>query len=227
LEVPAAAQDLLRQTAVRQRRARANELRRLENELDTAVFDLYELSSAERDAVREMCSVGLDVFYRHQHGDALREVVQPRRSVGTFSDLTGAEDGLSAYLRVFLEIWNAELALDGELAWRVLSPPSGAPLLAVSFVTRYKQDASPAALSDTNAEAWSNVLARLQEDSLVSGSSSRIFIDTFFRYIGDREILFVKRNERRFWTRTAAREDAESALAYLIDTEDDGSGGER
>jgi hypothetical protein len=227
LKVPAASQDLLQQTAVRQRRARANELRRLEDELDAAIFELYELSPAERDAVHEMCSVGLDLFYRHHNGDSLREVVQPRRSVGTLSDLPGAEDGLSAYLRIFIEIWNGELAPDGELAWRVLSPPSGAPLLAVSFMTRYRQDVPPAAMSDTNAEAWSRVLARLQEDSLVHGGSSRIFIDTFFRYIGDREILFIKRNERRFWTRTAAREDAESALAYLMNADDDGSGGER
>jgi hypothetical protein len=108
----------------------------------------------------------------------------------------------------------------------VLSPPSGAPLLAVSFTTRYMQDASPAALSDTGAEAWSNVLAHLQQDSLVHGGSSRIFIDTFFRYVGDREILFIKRNERRFWTRTAAREDAESALAHLMNVEDVASGGQ-
>jgi hypothetical protein len=82
-------------------------------------------------------------------------------------------------------------------------------------------------MPDANAEAWSDVLSRLKGDSIVHGGSPRIFIDTFLRYVGDREILFIKRNERRFWTRTAAREDAESALAYLIDAEDDGSGGER
>jgi hypothetical protein len=55
---------------------------------------------------------------------------------------------------------------------------------------------------------------------LVPAGTSRIFIDTFFRYVSDREILFVKRNERRFWTRTAAREDAESAVTYLMNQEE-------
>ena len=209
------------------RRTTANDLRRLETELDEAVFDLYQLTPAERDLIREKCSIGLDLFYQHRNGESLSEVLQPTREFGRLSDLSQAEDGLTAYLRTFLEIWNAELAPDGELAWRVLSPPSGAPLLAVSFTTCYKRDEPPAGLSDTNVEAWSNAIARLQQDSLVPGGSSRVFIDTFYRYVGDREILFIKRNERRFWTRTAAREDAESALTHLMTVEDVGSGGER
>jgi hypothetical protein len=58
-------------------------------------------------------------------------------------------------------------------------------------------------------------------------NSSRIFIDTFFRAVSEHEILFIKRNERRFWTRTAAREDAESALTQLINLEDVAQDGKR
>jgi hypothetical protein len=64
----------------------------------------------------------------------------------------------------------------------------------------------------------------LNQDSLVHAATSRIFVDTFFRYVSDREILFIKRNERRFWTRTAAREDAESALTHLMNLEDGAPG---
>jgi hypothetical protein len=52
-----------------------------------------------------------------------------------------------------------------------------------------------------------------------------MFIDTFFRYVSDREILFIKRNERRFWTCTAAREDAESSLTHLMNLEEGVPGG--
>jgi hypothetical protein len=45
--------------------------------------------------------------------------------------------------------------------------------------------------------------------------------------VTDREILFIKRNERRFWTSTAAREDAESALTHLMNVEDALSGEKR
>jgi len=197
----------------------------LGDRLDEAIFDLYELTVAERDLIRDKCSIGLDLFYQHHKGKALREVIQPVRSFGTLSDLSQTEDDLSAYLRTFLEAWNAELAPDGEFAWRVLSPPSRAPLLAVCFMTRYKMDRRSTESAGHDLAAWSDVLARLQQQSLVHAGTSRIFIDTFFRYVGDREILFIKRNERRFWTRTAAREDAEAALTHLMNLEDGVPGG--
>src|ERR1035437_4882341 len=200
--------------------ATTDDLRKLEDGLDEAIFDLYGLTVVERELIRDKCSIGLDLFYQHHKGNALREVIQPARSFGTFSDLSQTEDGLSAYLRTFLEAWNAELAPDGELDWRVLSPPSCAPLLAVCFTTRYKKDERPTGLPENQAEAWSGVLAHLHQHSLVHAGTSRIFIDTFFRHVSDREILFIKRNERRFWTRTAAREDAESALTHLMNLED-------
>jgi hypothetical protein len=198
----------------------------LEHQLDDAVFDLYQLNAAERDLIHEMCTVGLDLFYRNQKSSALCEVVRPKRSVGTLADLSQSEPGLPAYLRVFLERWNNELAPNGEFVWRVLSPPSRAPLLAVSFTTHYKAEPLPSVAED-EVQAWHEVLTRLKQPSLVHANSSHIFIDTFFRHVSDHEILFIKRNERRFWTRTAAREDAESTLTHLINFENVALGGSR
>ncbi len=197
----------------------------LERALDTAVFDLYQLNSAERDLVREMCTVGLELFYRNQKSDALREIARPGHGVGTLPEVSQANDGLSAYLRIFLECWNTELAPSGELVWRIASPPSKAPLLAVSFETHFKDAALPAA--ENGAGAWRNLLAKLEKSSRVPVNGSRLFIDTFFRAVSEHEIVFIKRNERRFWTHTAAREDAESALTYLMNLEDVARDGKR
>ncbi len=134
----------------------ANNPRKLEDELDTAIFDLYELTAPERDLIRDTCSIGLDLFYRHHKGEALREVIRPTLNFGTLYDLSQREDGLSAYLRTFLEAWNAELAPDGEFAWRVLSSPFRAPLLAVCFTTCYKRGKSSSDLPDNDTEAWSS-----------------------------------------------------------------------
>ena len=185
----------------------------LERELDIAVYDLYRLNAAERDLVDELCTVGLDLFYRKQKSEAVREVARPDRSVGTLADVSNAKAGLSAYLRVFLESWKRELGEDGELVWRLLSPPSGAPLLAVSFSI---YDKNAPLTNDGDEEDWSKVLTKLGRSSQIPTGVSRIFVDTFFRHVGDQELLFVKRNEQRFWSRTTAREDAESALTYLM-----------
>lgn len=190
-----------------------------ERELDEAIFEAYELNTAEQDLVREMCTIGLDMYYRHQNSEAVRPPQRPDMGAGVLSDLQG-EAELSAYLKTFLDIWNAELAPVGEFSWSVMSPPSGAPLLAVRFRTRYKNGRAPTPVEAPESASWAGVLADLWKHALVPVGTSRVFVDTFFRYISDREILFIKRDERRFWTRSAAREDAESALTHLMNLED-------
>lgn len=187
----------------------------LEKELDEAVFDLYGLNRAERDLVQEMCSLGLDLFYNRQESAAVASVDVPETTTGSFADVARSKDGLGAYLRTFLEIWNEELAPEGEFFWQVLSPPTGAPLLGVKFTTRYKRSSSPTPKS-RNSEDWHSLLKRLAADTLVPAGSAGILVDTFYRYVGDREIVILKRNERRFWTRTAAREDAEATMLKLM-----------
>ena len=201
----------------------ASDLSGLEQRLNDAIFDLYGLTEAERELIRDWCDVGLDLFYQHHNSEALQEVKRPPRNFGILSDVP-SQDGLAAYLRTFLETWNVELAPEGEFAWRILSPPSGAPLLAVCFTTHYR-NGGPLTMPPDDPEAWAGVLKRIQQNAVVHAGASRVFIDTFFRYVNDREILFLKRNERRFWTPSAAREDAESALTYLMNSEDSVPGG--
>ncbi len=204
--------------------AASRRLPELERELDVAVFDLYKLNAAERDLVHEMCTVGLDLFYRNQKSDALRTVTLPPRNFGSLPELSGEPGGLSAYLKCFLERWKIELAVDEDLGWRVLSPPSGAPLLGVAFEPRNTY-ATPFGERNNEQETWRALLARLATLSRIPADTSRFFIDTFFRYVSDREILFIKRNEQRFWTRTAAREDVESVLTHLMNREEVTFGG--
>ena len=192
-------------------------LTELENELDAAVFDLYELNMAQRDIVHELCSTGLDLFYNNQHSQALVETPRPDRHSGTLSDVSDAEGGLSAYLRVFMESWKRELDEEGELYWKILSPPSRAPLLAVSFAMSRNQRVQ---LSPDQHAEWHDVLLQLQQSTRVTSGSSRVFLDTFFRYVGNEELLFVKRNEQRFWSRSAAREDVASTITYLMNRDD-------
>src|SRR6185437_8915174 len=196
----------------------------LERELNDAIFDLYQLNAAQRDLVLEMCTLGLGLFYRNRKSEAVGEVTRPSRSTGVLADVSKAKTGLPAYLRVFLEIWKRELGVDGEFVWQVLSPPSRAPLLAVSFAVQDKEALMP---DGGDPNSWHKVLGKLAQSYRIPAGGSRIFIDTFFRYVGEREILFVKRNEQRFWTRTAAREDVESALTYLMNQGPVVLGGER
>ena len=185
----------------------------LREELDSAIYDLYKLNSAERDLVQELCTGGLDFFYRNQESEAAAKVTLPDRDTGTLADVGSATSSLSAYLRTFLEIWQDVLNGDIDLVWRVILPPSGAPLLAILFAMHDKKRTHR---GGAVTGQWSDVLWRLEGAAQTPSGSSRVLVDTFFRYVGGRDLLFVKRNEERFWSRTSAREDAESTITYLM-----------
>jgi hypothetical protein len=194
-----------------------SQLTKLERELDEAIFDLYELIEPERDLIRDMCEFGLDFFYKHKESDAVKFVTGcPLNPIGVANNLPTnrrEERGLEGYLYAFLQLWNRELEPEGELYWRIIRPPN-VPMLAVIFTTQEKGDALPA-ISSTDEEEWVNVLKRC-DAALLQPVSRSIYIDGMVRAVTDTEIFILKRNERRLWTRSTAREDAEAMLLQAL-----------
>jgi hypothetical protein len=186
----------------------------LEAELDAAVFDLFELSDAERDLIKDMCSLGLPFFYEGTKSAAVRPLcVGPDwRTSGTRFSLPRLENRnwLEAYVGAFLEIWDRELAPHGRFRWRVIVPPGGCSMMAVVFCTEEK--GRPVDCVSSDSDPWSELLSELGNASRHVMWSSRIYIDGMTRIVRENEIVIVKQNEHRLWTRSAAREDAEATL---------------
>jgi hypothetical protein len=48
---------------------------------------------------------------------------------------------------------------------------------------------------------------------------SKIILDGFVHVVSDSGIILIKRNEKRFWTRSLAREDADATICKrMVDT---------
>ena len=189
----------------------------LERRLDKAIFELYELAEAERDLVLDLCEVNLEFLYRHSSSDAARPLERyPLAPQGTISDLPRdreCEEGLEGYLYAFLNFWNRQLAPQGEFFWRVIRP-SRVPMIAVVFTTQEVGDALPS-ITAADDEAWHETL-KWCSDVLKQPISQRIYIDSMVRVVTDTEIYIIKRDERRLWTRSMAREDAEGTLVRAM-----------
>lgn len=188
----------------------------LENQLDKAIFELYELSESEQDLVLDMCETGLEFFYQANKSNAVKAVENyPKKQQGFIRDLPqnrDTEKGLQGYLYAFLDFWNDELEPEGEFNWRIINPPNN-PMLAVIFTTQNKGEPLPELQNDLTE--WKSVLERCG-NALKKEISRDIYIQGMVRSVSDTEIIIIKRNERRLWTRTAAREDAEATLAQAI-----------
>jgi hypothetical protein len=192
---------------------------RLEHDLDEAIFDLYELNEAERDLVRDMCEYGLGLFYNNVKSSAVKpvEANRPASNCGVLEDVPIRRDwqkGFEGYIRTFLRIWNRELEPDGEFRWQLIRPGNNIPMVAMVCSTQDKK--VPLALpKGSDTEQWNKVLEKL-DNTLLTPITKRVYIDGVVRAVSDTDIIIIKRNERRLWTRSMAREDAEATLLQAI-----------
>jgi len=193
----------------------------LESKLDEAVFALYGLSDDEKDLVRDLCDVGLDLFYNGRKSAAVATVVGMSGNIlsGRRKDVPTSrakQKGLEGYLDAFLSVWEPKLAqMGGRFRWRLIRPDGESPMLAVIFSTESDDEPLPDQ-GNTAEQAWHDVLGRLGEASLQPFDAKRIYIDGITRIITTTDIVIIKRNELRFWTRSAARDDAEATMLHAL-----------
>ena len=110
-----------------------------------------------------------------------------------------------------------EIAPEGEFRWRIIRPQY-IPMIAVVFTTQEVGGPLPA-IDSTDEQEWASVLSRCRE-ALKQPVSQRIYIDSMVRVVTDTEIYIIKRDERRLWTRSMAREDAEATLVQTMHLQD-------
>jgi len=135
---------------------------------------------------------------------------------GTIRNLPqGRQDGrgLDDYLEAFLAVWNRELEPTGEFRWRIVLPDS-VPMLGVIFTTQEKGLINSDPEID-DQDDWNVVLEKCS-NALRQEVSRSIYIDGLIRVVTDTDIYLIKRNERRLWTRSMAREDAEATLLQAM-----------
>ena len=63
-------------------------------------------------------------------------------------------------------------------------------------------------------------MRKLNSASIQHEGSRRIFIDGVVRIVSETEIIVIKRNERRFWTASMAREDAEATVKQAMELQE-------
>lgn len=169
-----------------------------EAELDEAVFDLYGFTEDQRDLIRDCCDVTLPFFY------------QPYTSVGAMPAVKGNDTSwINNYAERFAQRWQPYLNQDEVLRANLHIGASG-NMVAMEFY--------PADLGDKwelapKTDSWGHILEEIGKSLLRPMGTSQILLDGIVHVVTDNSIIVIKRNEKRFWTRSLAHEDAESTLA--------------
>jgi len=178
--------------------------RQWEAELDEAVFGLYDLTEEQKDLIRDCCEVTLPFYY------------QPIKSLGAdpaleVNDFTWIEK----YVHIFCRRWNAYLA-DGEEMRAEIHIGMHKNMVAIEFYPADKGDPWSLVPAD---DSWAHILEQIGASLPKSMGTSGIILDSIVQFISNDGIIIIKRNEKRFWTRTLAREDADATiLKRMVDT---------
>lgn len=171
--------------------------RKWEAELDEAVFDLYEFTVEQRDLIRDCCEVTLPFFY------------QPYNSVGAMSAIeNGDTSWIKNYAEIFAGRWKPYLNDDEVLRADVHFGASG-NMLAFEF---YPADIGDDWDLTPKENSWNYILEEIGKALPRPMGTSQIVLDGVVHSISDNVIVIIKRNQKRFWTRSLAREDATSTL---------------
>lgn len=171
--------------------------RKWEAELDEAIFDLYEFTVEQRDLIRDCCEVTLPFFY------------QPYNSVGAMSAIeNGDTSWIKNYAEIFAGRWKPYLNDDEVLRADVHIGASG-NMLAFEF---YPADIGDDWDLTPKENSWNYILEEIGKALPRPMGISQIVLDGVVHAISDNVIIIIKRNQKRFWTRSLAREDATSTL---------------
>ncbi len=168
-----------------------------EAELDEAVFELYGLSEEQKDLIRDCCEVTLPFFY------------QPYDSIGAMPAVKKDDSSwIETYASIFARRWNTYLEPETEMRAEI-HLGAHENILAIEFFPSSSSD--PWKL-EPKTETWSYILDEIGAVLPRPIGVSQILLDGIVHAVTDNSIIIIKRNEKRFWTRSLAREDADATL---------------
>ena len=175
--------------------------RKWEAELDEAVFELYGLNEEQKDLIRDFCEVTLPFFYK------------PFDSIGAMEAIEkGDLSWIEKYVHIFCRRWNSYLGDSEEMRAKVhLGAHDN--MVAVEFFPADKDD--PWNLKSKN-DSWGYILEQIGKTLPQPMGTSQIVLDGLVHVVSDSGIIIIKRNEKRFWTRSLAREDADATICKAM-----------
>ncbi|MCP4155555.1 MAG: N-6 DNA methylase [bacterium] len=189
------------------------ELQKLETELDEAIFEMYLLTKSECDLVRARCNYDIDFFYNK----SVNRVQLPYTVAGTLQTLPKdrlKQSVMEGYLHVFLESWHQEIEEGKELNWEIIHHPT-IPMIALIFNLQDKGAKKNKKPSPGTQAEWAQLLARIEKETQIP-YGKRIYIEGIIRYVSEEQIIIIKRDDERLWTRSSAYEDVEATLLQTM-----------
>ncbi len=176
-------------------------------QLDDLVYKVYGLKTGERQVIQDTLATTMDMYYR---GIRSKAFAAP------------SPEELMGYSEAYVEVFEA--ATGGKRALVSTVYAGNTPYRAISFhlVPNTTHDGQPRMASEPELY---ELLAKLERMATEQHSQS-LYFRRNVKVFESEAIHVVKPAERRFWTRSAAYNDADETIAQLLRTVSLNSNGE-
>jgi hypothetical protein len=173
--------------------------------IDVLVFDLFELHPTEQQLVKDMLQYGVAFFEWSKR--------QNRMLQGSIAVKRPDLEQLYGYAEVFARTVSSLLRVK-EIGLRPTLYKNGAPLTVVSFDFVGVDEVEPTKVV-ASSEAMRMKLREL--DALLANQKTpSMFLRRHVRIYDGNQVSVVRPSERRFWTQSQARADADAFIAELL-----------
>ena len=192
----------------------------LEAQLNEAVFNLYYLTEEEKDLIKDRCSFEISTYYENYKSKAFYSVFglanlirgDSLEIVNRNNTLTGMESYIEAFHLTILPLLKSNRKLSHtiirskgldhqESKWT----DSIAAIFHIGTIKNRNFDKN-------EIKSWKDAIRLIEKNSSIKINHA-IYVEQFLRFISNDFLFIIKRNERRLWSRTAAREDAMALFA--------------
>ena len=178
-----------------------NDIEVLENKLDKAVFDLYRFTDKQRLLIIECCNLTIPFYYDPYNSTGCKPVNEK-----------GNTRWITDYAKCFAEYWQPYLDKDETLRADLCVALSN-NIIAIEFYIADLEDdwdLSP------KEKLWASMFPKIEDNLKKPFGSSKVLLDGIIQIDTQKSFIIIKRNEKRFWTKSLAYEDAESMMAKRI-----------
>jgi len=175
--------------------------------IDELVFESFDLDIKEKNLIKDFVLFKQDLFFNGQTSIALRPIAPKAPETMAYAEMLCNE------MNGFLKIG------DFKVNARVYNVSPYTPLCMVVLHFVNKDEATNPILIESDNE-FQNNLKKVDEFTL-SEYAQNIYIRKQVRYTDKETIYFVKPNQKRFWTRSQAIDDANTIINELSAINDD------
>ena len=175
-----------------------NKVQQLEQKLDKIIESQYQLSKQELALINDFVDITTSLLYDKENSKALKPV----------SDFGEYTEMLCSQLNEFIE--TPDLYANGTKY--VISPHSALAVIKISLDTHKRN----VIRSDENI----NDIISMLSEKIWEAKGQNIFFRKKLLFFNENDIYIIRPNQKRFWTKSMALDDASEIIMEILNMED-------